>query len=328
MKRPISVMAGLTVAAVVVAACSSGADSSSSENASGTTKITVGTSPSIVNLSLYEALKDGGAMASHGLDATAEVVTSGAQAVPLLLNGQLQFSAADPVGVIAAIANGVPLEIVAVGPTASADPATDIAPLLVKDSSGLGDTGSAYSGKTIAVNALNAISGLAVKSAIDSTGGDSSKVRFIEMPIPQMSEAIAGGTVDGGVTSEPYVAKGENSGLKTGLPAFSSGIPDLPTVVYITSKQYAAKNPQIVASFAEAMIEANTSLTANPDQARTLLESTTSVPLTPSELEAVIMPVFDPPTVDVAGLDRLSELMIKYGQLKKPQSLSDNVFNS
>jgi len=43
------------------------------------------------------------------------VVQSGAAAIPLLLNGQLQFAAADPVSAIVAASKNIPVTVVAPG---------------------------------------------------------------------------------------------------------------------------------------------------------------------------------------------------------------------
>src|SRR6266851_2428754 len=114
------VLAGAVVLCLAAVGCSSKAASTTSSGATSattpaqTTKLTVGTSPTISNASLYLATEDG-TFAKNNLDVTPVVIQSGAQAIPQLLNGQIQFAAADPLSSILTISKNVPLEIVVGG---------------------------------------------------------------------------------------------------------------------------------------------------------------------------------------------------------------------
>ena len=80
-------------AALLLAACgSSGSSSSTADTASGSQAITVGTSPAILNVSLYYAVQSG-LFSKNKLSVTPDVLPSGEAATPLLLNGQIQFAA-------------------------------------------------------------------------------------------------------------------------------------------------------------------------------------------------------------------------------------------
>jgi ABC-type nitrate/sulfonate/bicarbonate transport system substrate-binding protein len=77
------------------AGCSS-SKAGTSPGTSGTgTEIKVGTAPTLAGTSFYLAAQDGTFTKNH-LAATPQLVTSGAQAIPLLLNGQIQEGHAKP----------------------------------------------------------------------------------------------------------------------------------------------------------------------------------------------------------------------------------------
>lgn len=303
--------------ALALAACSSGAGGGdgdkSSGSSSGTTHITVGTSPSLSNVSLYLAASpEGGQFAKNNLTETPQVVQSGAQAVPLLLNGQLQFTAADPLGALSAIAKHTPLMIVASGNVAGKDAATDQTAIIVKPGSGI-KSAADLSGKTVAVNALNSLAEISVKAAIDARGGDSSKVKFVELPLPQNQAAVQKGTVAAAVTTEPFLSASTAAGLTSLMPVFSIAIPGVPQLVYLTSKSYAASHPEVVSAFQKSITAANTQLTNDPGLIKKIAGTSTTMP--PETLEKVVLPVFDPPRPTTAQLNSLQQVAVKYGAL-------------
>ena len=218
MDRRVRVVAVGFAGLLLVAGCSSSKSGSASSATSGpattsgtsepTTAITVGTAPTLSGTSFYLATQDG-IFAKNHLSATPKVTTSGAEAIPLLLNGQIQFTVSDAVGAIKAISQKLPLEIIAQGPIVSPDPAKDNSGLVVGSSiTNVQD----LAGKTVAVNALGSFSELAAEKSIDSAGGDSSKVKFVELPIPQMAAAVKAGTVAGAAISEPFLSAAKAEG--------------------------------------------------------------------------------------------------------------------
>src|SRR5436190_19417923 len=102
LRRPLIVLLFAALAAVLAATAAA-----STTSRGAVTYIKVGTSPTISNVSLYAAIINRN-FAKKKVGVLPQVVTSGAQALPLLLNGQIQFTAADPVGALSAISRGIP----------------------------------------------------------------------------------------------------------------------------------------------------------------------------------------------------------------------------
>jgi NitT/TauT family transport system substrate-binding protein len=309
------------VCALLAAAMLGGSTPPASAGSASTT-ITVGSTPALQNASLYLASQNG-TFKKHHMTVTPQTVTSGQEAIPLLLNGQIQFTAADPLGAILAIAHKVPLLFVAPAAYAPSDPSRDSTGLLVKGNSSI-TTASAFNGKTIAVNAIGGIAQLAAEAAIDLAGGDSGSIKFVEIPFPQMLAAIQGGQVDGGVEAEPYVTLGRDSGLRNVLSVTSKTMAGVPTVVYVTSKAYAASHPGIVRAFAASLLAANAELAKNPEEVRTVGANSTAVP--PAALARMTLPVFRPTRMTVSSLLKLQSLMVKYKLLPSPLKLAPFLF--
>ena len=92
---------------------------------------------------------------------------------------------------------------------------------------------------------------------IDKTGGDSSTVKFIEIPFPPTPEAIASGRVDGAYLAEPFytiaLKKHQARLLDTGVEAIA---PDFVSTVWFTSLPWARTHADTVARFQKALSEA------------------------------------------------------------------------
>jgi NitT/TauT family transport system substrate-binding protein len=326
MRKPAQ-LALIALVGLLAAACSSAnsgtsssvSSTSSASGASGaSTTLKVGTSPTLSNASLYLA-GENGLFTSHDLAVTMQLETSGAEAVPQLLNGQIQFTAADPLGALVAISEKVPLVIVAQANVVSPNAAQDTSGLLVSGHSGITDAAD-LAGKTVAVNALDSLSEVTTEAAIDAAGGDSAKVKFVELPIPQMIAAVQRGTVQGAVLNEPYVTQAKEAGLTDLLPPMAKTIPGVPQLVYVTSKSYADSHPAVVQAFAASINAADGDLSHSPSLIRSVGEKSTTVGA--GVLAKIVLPTFTSTGLSTSSLARLEQLMVKYKVLKSPLQLS------
>ena len=323
MDRRVSLTAVGIAGLLLVAGCGSSASEpgNSSASASGT-DITVGTGLTLPGTSFYLAAQDGTFTKNH-LSATPQVVTSGAQAIPLLLNGQIQFAISDPVGAIKAISENIPVEIVAQGPVVSPDPAKDTTGLIVDPSV---STVQDLVGKTVAVNSLNSLSQLAAAKSIDLAGGDSSRVKFVEMPVPQMAAAVKAGTVTGAAISEPYLSAAKAYGVKTLLPILCRAFPAAPMVVYLASTPYASSHPQVVKEFVASIAAANTTLATNPATLKSVGASVSK--MTAAQLATTILVTYVATPISLEALKTVMDVMVAYNVLKTPIDLQGHIYSS
>jgi NitT/TauT family transport system substrate-binding protein len=206
-----------------------------------------------------------------------------------------------------------------VGDTAAQD-ATGLA---VSAASGI-HSAADLSGKTIAVNALDSISTVTASAAIDAAGGDSAKVKFVEMPFPQMVAAVQRGLVGGAMLGEPYLTQAKEAGLVDLFPVMSKAIPGTPQLVYIASKAYATSHPAIVNAFAAAITAANGDLGRDPSLIRSVGAKSTTVGAT--VLAKIILPTFTPAALTASSLATLEQLMIRYKVLKAPLQASSYLY--
>ena len=128
--------------------------------------------------------------------------------------------------------------------------------VMVKGSSSI-RTPQDLAGKTIAVNALKGVGELVVRASLDKLGVDSSSVRLVPIPFPNMRTALANGQVDAAHMPEPFMSQTLNlDGGRIVLAPGPAIMPFLPNGVYVARGAWARENPALARSFRLAMNEA------------------------------------------------------------------------
>jgi len=178
-------------------------------------------------------------------------------------------------------------------------------------------------GKTVAVNALASFSQLAAEKSIDLAGGDSSKVKYVELPIPQMAAAVKAGTVAGAAIAEPFLSQGKADGLKDLTPILNKVFPNAPMLVYLASTSYASSHPQVIKEFAASITAANTALGANPATLKSVGGSVAK--MTSAQLDRMILPTYVSAPVSLDALKTVMDVMVEYKVLKASIDLQSHV---
>ncbi|PWJ25018.1 NitT/TauT family transport system substrate-binding protein [Branchiibius hedensis] len=305
----------------MLAACGGGAAGSPTAQGAGSDSgqlrtLVVGVSPSTAALSVGVAQQQG-MFKKHGLNVQLKTVQSGAEAIPQLLKGDLDVSLGDTVGTFNAASNGVALRAFAVATVAPSDPAKDFSAIMAKP--GI-TTAADLSGRTIAVNQAGGSAELFAKAAIDKAGGDSSKVKVVELAFPQMVQAVQADRVDAAVLVEPFVAAGQAAGLTTVLRPQAAGIPGLASNLFVASAQEVAAKKSELTDFVAALNDASGFLTSNKTGAYAAAAAWTKQPL--AKVEKTRLPTYPQDAGDLEPIKGIGPLMVKYGLLKQDPDLS------
>lgn len=112
-----------------------------------------------------------------------------------------------------------------------------------------------FNEKTVAVSGLQSIAQVSVEAWVDKDGGDSTTVKFIEMPFPAMIPALESGRVDAIQIAEPVLDEALSRGhrsLSTGYEAVAN---EFAIGAYFCTSSYAAAHPDVVRQFAAVMAE-------------------------------------------------------------------------
>jgi NitT/TauT family transport system substrate-binding protein len=258
---------------------------------------------------------------AEGLEIEVTKFQSGAAAVPVLQSGRIDIAFSNTVSTLQAIEQG--LDAIVLAPAAvvrSAPPDTTTAILVRK---GTVKSIKELEGKRMAVNVINSTAWLHAVAALDLHGVDHSKVRFTEVPFPQMNDPLLNGQVDAIGQVEPF-----RSALMATDKAEIVSWPYVETAPRSDITQYLAltpwveKNRDTAVKFARAVIKGAQFAKSNEAATREINVAYTG--LNPALKDKVLLAELGT-AVNVAGMARTMELMQKYGMLKKPIDISSRV---
>lgn len=297
----------IAVLGLVAALSLVGTESRSSDrDSNAATKVKIGIIPTLSAAPIVLGIQKG-FFASEGLDATVETVQSAAAAVPALLNGELQFLESSSTPTIAALSNKVPVKVV--GNETTMNDAQAILLVAADGPKSLAE----LAGKTVAVNALKAFLQLANQAAIDSAGGDSSKVKFVELPFSDMIGALRAGRVDAITVPEPLSTIGQAQGLRVLSRVWQAMPKDAAAGWQLVAASYAKANPDVIKKFQKALRASVMYASGHPNEVRAIVA--TYMKVDPTIIGNLTLPDYVP-DVSIAATETLVKLMKQYGFIR------------
>jgi ABC-type nitrate/sulfonate/bicarbonate transport system substrate-binding protein len=280
-------------------------------SAAAQTVLKVGHGPNVSSLDLQYAIKKG-FFKEAGLDVSYEVLTAGSQAIPQLLGGQLQFAAVDTIVTLQARNRGINVISVAPNTVGSTDPKRGYANLMVRGDSPI-KTLKDIAGKTIAVNQINGSAWAFTRATLDSQGVDSTTVKFVEVPPPQLWTAVSQKQTDVGMVAEPGVTIGLNEGGRIIANIEAYAIPNLPAFTFIGTEDWVKSNMDAVKKFNAGIMRAHKEL---QDHAVAVAFAKETVKLPPGvKIEDIFFPPFAQGQITVEQMKKISDMAVKYGLL-------------
>ncbi|WP_424133860.1 ABC transporter substrate-binding protein [Roseomonas chloroacetimidivorans] len=166
------------------------------------TKLRVSVIPVLDVAPLHAAIAQG-YFAAEGIEIDTSTTAGGATGLPGLVAQQFRLAFSNTVSGLLGVREGLDFRIAAASVRGQPNP-PDCMAILVRKGSGI-TSGKQLEGKRIASNTRNNVVWLRGMAWIDKTGGDWKKVTTVEVPFPQMADALAGGQIDAGLFSEPFV---------------------------------------------------------------------------------------------------------------------------
>jgi len=189
-------------------------------------------------------------------------------------SGALDLGLSDLMSVINAHSHGVPFVYAAPGLLSIVK--TPTFGLLVPPNSPIRD-GKDFNGKTVAVSGLRNIAQIAASAWIDANGGDSKSVHFVEVPFPSLVPALAAGTIDVAVGNEPWMTLATDKGNRIIFMEKGALSPAFLLSGWVTTRDWAQKNPDTLARFVAALREIAVWANKNPQLATPILAKYTKI---------------------------------------------------
>jgi NitT/TauT family transport system substrate-binding protein len=264
---------------------------------------------------LWAAVKEG-IFADHGLDVTVQPIQGGAQAMPALLNGDVDFSIGQPFGALRASLQGLDVKVISNYAESHAE-GDDINSVVVGAGSSISRPAD-LAGKKVAVNSLGAAGDLTIMAAVEKDGGDPSTIEFVEVAFPDAKAQIEAGNVDAAWVPEPFVSMIVGAGGARVVDPYQAVLPGLPTLVIQATGATVKDDPELVQAVRDAFTEAFAWAAENDEAVRQSLVDEMSLP----EPAAATLPLpHFTTTIDRAVLQSLADLAVQYGFFDKSPDL-------
>ncbi|MFI7481198.1 ABC transporter substrate-binding protein [Kocuria sp. M1R5S2] len=307
-----------TVLTFALTACGGGGGGGGGGDTEELEPLTIGVIPIAPSAPVQLAV-DEGIFEEHGLDVTLETAQGGAAMLPAVSGGSMDIGVGNPLSVILAKDQGLDMQILS-GYSSSLAEGEDITGVAATTESGI-TSWADLAGKRVAVNTVNGQGDLTIKEAVSQDGGDPDAVNFVEMPFQDMPAQLDRGQIDAAWVPEPFLTQlinGENTQL-VGYN-YQDTVPGLDTMVTFSSTSFAEENPEVMERYDAAIAEATQFAQDNPDRVRETIVSFLNMP---EEVAADLrLEEFDA-EVDREELEKLGELMLKYGVIDNEADLDE-----
>jgi NitT/TauT family transport system substrate-binding protein len=276
-------------------------------------KLRVSTIPIIDTAPLQVGIAKG-FFADEGLAIDTTPTAGGAAGLPALAAGQVQITFSNIISIVLAAKQGLGFEIITAGSNTGAT-VPDLAGLVAKKGSTL-KTGKDFEGKRIAVNTRNNIIWLYARAWVKATGGDPDKVTYLEVPFPQMIDAVKGDRVDAAFVVEPFLSAGVGSdAVQMVAWPYNTVQKRVPVAQYAASKEFIRQNPDVIDRFARAYYKSVDWTNQNQGSEEWTKIVSAYTRLAPEQIKKLALPPFEK-SVDAAGIDAVVDLMRKNGMLE------------
>ena len=309
----------LVVLAAVVAGC--GDDESSGGGGGGQADVQtlkVGVIPIADVAPLYLGM-DKGFFEEEGLKISPQLAEGGAAIVPSVVSGDYQIGFSNTTSLIIAGSKKLPIQIISQGVLGGTGPDDAWDGVMVPKGSDVKDIKD-LEGKTVAVNTLNNVSQVVVNTALEKAGADHKKVKYVEVPFPDMNAALESGRVDAAFEVEPGYSGGLAAGSKSVSNAYEEMAPNYTVATYFATKQYIGESRDVVDRFVRAMQKSLDYASSHDDEARAIVGTYTEIP--PEVVDKMKLPVWKS-DLNEPTIEQTIEAATKYGFIDEAPSLDD-----
>lgn len=283
-------------------------------------KIRASVVPIIDTGALHAAIQQG-FFAAEGLEVDITPISGGAAGLPALAAGQVQIAFSNIVSTVLGASQGLGFKIIA--PAASAP---DVPPegtaIVAAKGKGL-KTGKDLEGKRVAVNNRANVIWLYSRAWVEATGGNPDKVTYLEVPFPQMTDAIKSGQIDAGLLVDPFMSAGIQAGTLelVGWP-FHTVQKGMSISHYATTDKFLQSNPKAVSAFVRGLDKGIDWMNANAGSPEWLKIIASFTKLPEERLKTLNVAPFKK-AVEPESVEASIALMRKHGMLSKPIAAKD-----
>ncbi|MBO9579015.1 MAG: ABC transporter substrate-binding protein [Microbacteriaceae bacterium] len=263
------------------------------------------------------AALDAGIFEEHGINLEILPAQGGAQAIPALVSGDIDFAIGQPFGPFRAALAGEQVRLLT-NYANSLPENPDVNSVVASAASGV-TRWADLSGKKVSVNSPNAAGDLTIRAAVAADGGDPSTIEFVVVAFPDAPGQLEAGTIDAAWVPDPF--RGmivEAGGTDLGGP-YQATIPGLTVLTNFTLQSVIDEDPGKVEAWNAALTDALAYASEHEDEVRAAISKYLEIP--EAGVAGIVLPEF---TADLgtAHLQELIDLALEFGYLDQAPDLS------
>jgi len=255
----------------------------------------------------------------EGLTIEPQLAEGGAAIVPSVVSGDYQIGFSNTTSLIIAGSKKLPVQIISQGVLAGETTEEAWDGVIVPKGSDIRELGD-LEGRTVAVNTLNNVSQVVVNTALKEAGADYTKVKYVEVPFPDMNAALESGRVDAAFQVEPGYSGGLAAGSENISNAYEEMAPNYTVATYFASKQYIAENGDVVERFRRAMQQSLDYAAQHDEEVRAIVGTYTEIPQ--EVLDKMNLPVWKS-DLNEPTIEQTSAAAKEYGFIEEEPSLDE-----
>jgi NitT/TauT family transport system substrate-binding protein len=275
----------------------------------------VGANPAESYAEPYYGL-DAGIFARAGLNVELNAFPNGGAIAQAVTAGAIDIGPTDVIQVANAFIRNVPIVYFAPGVLYSSTAPTS-ALCAPKDSPIR--SAKDLEGQTVAVNSVKSMPECATREWIRKNGGDSAKVRFVEVPPQAIVAVLLRGTVAASIISEPALSQALDD-VRVLAKAYDSVAPRFFINSFAARRDWIAANPATARRFADAVRE--TARWSNTHHAETAATLSKYAKIEPDRLRRMTRATFGE-TLDDRWIQPVIDIAVRYEIVARTVAASD-----
>ncbi|MQA84332.1 MAG: PhnD/SsuA/transferrin family substrate-binding protein [Streptosporangiales bacterium] len=284
------------------------------------TTVTVGTLPLASAAPLYLA-REKGFFREQGIEVKPQLTQGGAEVAAGVQSGSFDFGYAGVIPILIAKAKGLPVKIVGTTDDQGKDAQEADVITVARKGSDI-RTARDLEGATVGVNSLKGVAEVVIKTSVEKDGGDPSKVKLLEVPIPEMVTSLESEGIDAAFIPEPFQLQALQDGARIIENASYQAVDPrgFELGIYIASDQYVAENRDVVQRFMAALDRATEYAAAHPEEVRNTISTYTEIP--PEVIDKIKLPRWDS-ELRRESVQLQAELTKRYGIVEELPNLDE-----
>ena len=222
--------------------------------------------------------RDEGIFAKHGLDVDMTLIGINTNIPPAIVSDSIQIGGPTATVFLQAVDGG--LDLVAVEGASIMDPVANGAVAAVARSGVSIKDAKDFVGKKVGAPGIGAFLHVLFRKWLIDKGVDPKSVNFVELTFPTMSDALKSGSVDAVLTVEPFVSRIKAAGVGDVAARYAAELArSEPIISYVSTRDFAQKNPDAIKAFREAIEEAAPIVNSDREKASSAISKFTKQPI-------------------------------------------------